>query len=188
MKRIIISLLLVVSVSTGLVKSQVSADTIPIRLEKLYGRLRSVSEDSVRLRINDSIKVIIEDYVTSGEVFNNTFRNVRYLGQIASSDSLIKIITWNLVLSNNQGRYFCYFIRKSPDGNDNRIYRLTRNYDDVPISADTVYTQTDWFGALYYDIRPYFTEKRQCWVLLGINYNNPHMTRKIIDVLSFTAG
>jgi hypothetical protein len=52
--------------------------------------------------------------------------------------------------------------------------------------TDTIYTQSDWYGALYYDIRPFLAENRQCWVLLGINYSDPLMTRKIIDVLSFT--
>ena len=187
MKKIIVCLLLFVFVSTGLVKSQVSADTISVRLEKLYGRLLVASEDSVRLRINDSIKILVEDYVSSQQVFTRTFRNIRYLGQITSSDSLVKIITWNLVLKNEPGRYFCYFIRKSPDGKGNRIYRLTHAYDDKPVSADTVYSQSDWYGALYYDIRPFFTDNRQCWVLLGISYSNPHMTRKVIDVLSFTS-
>jgi hypothetical protein len=186
MKKIIACILLLASASNGLVKSQISADTIPVRLEKLYGRLHTVADDTLRLRINDSIQVLIEDYIASGQVFNRTFRNLRYLGQITSPDSLVKIITWNLVLTNQPGRYFCYFIRKGRNGDANSVYRLSRMYDDNPISSDTIYSRSDWYGALYYDIRPFFTDNRQCWVLLGISYSNPRMTRKIIDVLSFT--
>jgi hypothetical protein len=187
MKKIIVNILLLFSVSTGLTKSQISEDVMSVTLEKLFGRLRSGSQDSDRLRINDSIRLSIENYIASDKVFTYTFSNLKYLGQITSSDYEIKIITWNLVLTDEPGRYFCYFIRKSSDGKPNKVYCLTHRYDAKQISTDTIYTQSDWYGALYYDIRPFSSGNRQCWVLLGINYSNPLMTRKVIDVLSFTA-
>ena len=186
MKKTVVSILLFISVSTGLTKSQISQDDMSGTTDKLFGRLHSVSEDSVRQRINDSIKLIVEAYVASDKIFTHNLSNKRYLGQITSSDSIIKIVTWNLVLNNEPGRYFCYFIRKSPDGNENAVYYLTHSYDDGQILADTLYSQSDWYGALYYDIRPFYTENRKCWVLLGINYSNPLLTRKVIEVLSFS--
>lgn len=186
MKRSILCIAFLVSVSTGFTKSQISADELSGTLENLLGRLRSVSSDSDRIRINDSIKSYIDDYAASKEVFIKTFPKLKYLGQITSSDSLIKVITWNLALANEPGRYYCYFIRRSADGKPNTVFCLTHSYDDRQISKDTVYTQTDWYGALYYDIRPFADGNKRCWVLLGINYSNQLMTRKIIDVLSFT--
>ena len=186
MKKIIVCIILLISVSKSLTKSQISTSEMSVTLEKLFVRMHSASTDSDRFRINDSIKFCIEDFLSSDQVFTRTFSNIRYLGQITSSDSLIKIITWNLVLASEPGRYFCYIIRKSSDGNTKKIYSLTHSYVDKQISTDTIYTLSDWYGALYYDIRPFATENRQSWVLLGINYSNPLMTRKIIDVLSFT--
>jgi hypothetical protein len=186
MKKVIISIILFVYVSNGLTKSQTSPVEMSDTLGILFGRLRTNSVDDVLLRINDSIKSIIESYISSDRIFTHRFSNLRYLGQTASSDSLVKIITWNLVLSNEPGRYFCYFIRKSPERKENTVYRLTRSYTEKPIMADTIYTESDWYGALYYDIKPFFKDNKQCWVLLGINYSNPLVTRKIIEVLSFT--
>jgi hypothetical protein len=91
-----------------------------------------------------------------------------------------------LVLTSVPSRYFCYFIRKSPDSNANKVYCLNHCYDDKQIITDTIYTESDWYGAIYYDIKPFTADNRQCWVLLGINYSNVLMTRKVIDVLSFT--
>jgi hypothetical protein len=186
MKKLIFCMLIIISASTGLTRSQNSSDVISDKLEKLYGRLRSDSDDSIRLRINDSIKLYIENFVNSDEIFTRTFSDLRYLGQITSPDSLIKIITWNLLLTKQPGRYYCYFIRKSSVHARNIVYFLTQCYNDNPILTDTIYTQSDWYGALYYDIRPCFAENKQSWVLLGINFCNPLMTRKVIDVLSFT--
>jgi len=186
MKKIVGCILLFISASTGLTKSQISTDEMSGTLDKLFSRLLSVSDDSIRLRTNDSIKFFIEAYAASDKIFAHNFSNLRYLGQITSPDSIIKIVTWNLVLNNEPGRYFCYFIRKSPDGIANNVYSLTHIYDNKQILADTVYSQADWYGALYYDIRPIYNDNRKCWVLLGINYSNPLLTRKVIEVLSFT--
>jgi hypothetical protein len=155
-------------------------------LEKLYSRLVNNFDDNDRIRINDSIRFIIDDYVKSDTVFFHRFRNLRYLGQVTSPDSLLKIVTWNLVLTNSPSRYFCYFIRKREQGQKNKIFRLTTIYNENPVKTDTIYSETDWYGALYYDIKPYLINDKKCWILLGIDYGNPFISRKIIDVLSFT--
>jgi len=186
MKRLILCSVIITCILSGLAKCQVPSKEVPGVLKKLYGRLLNDLNDDDRLRINDSVKLIIERYAESDTVFNHRFSDLRYLGQITSSDSLIKIITWNLVLNNAPGRYFLYLIRKNLQGKRNSVYRLSGIYNSDPVRTDTIYHQSDWYGALYYDIKPIIAENKQCWVLLGINYSNPLITRKIIEVLSFS--
>jgi|PlaIllAssembly_1097288.scaffolds.fasta_scaffold304875_1 hypothetical protein len=162
------------------VSTRVSED-----LEKLYDRLVKIPDDTVRIRINDSILTIVESYVESDSVFDHRFSNVRYLGQITSPDSIIKIVTWNLVLRNKPGRYFCFIIRRKPDVTPPLIYRFDVEYNPQQIKTDTTYSSGDWYGALYYDVRPQTVNGLKCWVLLGIDYGNTLITRKIIDILSF---
>jgi hypothetical protein len=73
-------------------------------------------------------------------------------------------------------------------GDKNEIYRLTASYNNVSVRTDTIYSEADWYGALYYDMKPCMTNGAKCWLLLGIDYGNPLISRKIIDVLSFTAN
>jgi len=186
MRRILIYLIIIASLSTNIVRGQITENSAPLVLEKLYGRLLKNFDDTTRLRINDSIRLIIDSYVDSDTVFSHRFTNLRYLGQITSPDSLLKIITWNLILRNGPSRYFCYFIKKQEHGKGNRIYRLTTSYKEEPVKTDTIYTEPDWYGALYYDIKPFKIDNNQCWVLLGIDYGNLLISKKIIDVLSFT--
>jgi len=186
MRRILIILIIITSVSTGIVRGQQVLNDTPLVLGKLYERLVNNPADSIRLQINDSIRFIIDSYVTSDTVFKHRFNNLRYLGQIISPDSSIKIITWNLILRSSQNMYFCYFIRKPEFGEKNKIYRLTTSYKEDPIRTDTTINEKDWYGALYYDIRPYLTDGKRCWILLGIDYGNPEISRKIIDVLNIT--
>jgi hypothetical protein len=185
MKSLLVCLILFIFISTNSAKSQISAGDTPLMLEELFNRLVDNYNDNDRIRINDSIRMILDGYVKSDSVFTHRFINLRYLGQITSPDSLMKIVTWNLVLKKKPGRYYCYLIRKRENGGENKIYSLSANYDEKPVNTDTTYTQSEWYGALYYDLKPYLVNNIRCWVILGIDYGNPNISRKLIDVLNF---
>jgi hypothetical protein len=186
MRRLILYLIISgVLLSTGSIKGQESSDSTSDILGKLYGRLVNNYDDLSRIRINDSIRVIVDSYVRSDSVFSHRFDNLRYLGQIISSDSVIKIVTWNLVLGNSPGRYYCYIIRKEGEGKKNKVFKLETEYKVAQVKKDTTYTSSDWYGALYYELRYCEADGKPAWVMLGIDYGNPMVTRKIIEVLSF---
>lgn len=155
-------------------------------LGDLFPRILDTRNDAERISINDSIKLIIDNYVTSDVIFTHRFEDLRYLGQILSSDSRIKIITWNLILTDGTNRYFCYFIRKGEKGGENTIYRLEGvNMDEAP-RTDMKYSENNWYGALYYGIQPFRSGKKIYYAVLGLDYGSLSVTRKIIDVISFT--
>lgn len=186
MRQKILYLIILLNLTISFLNAQTSPDNSSQILEKLYSRLVNNYVDNDRIRINDSITSIIDSYVKSDTVFNHRFTNLRYLGQITSPDSLIKIITWNLVLGDHPGRYFCYIIRRQDSISQNLVCKLMTDYTESPVKTDTLYYKSDWYGALYYDIRPYLSGSNKCWILLGIDYGNPLISRKIIDVLSFS--
>jgi hypothetical protein len=186
MRHIIVYLLIVTFSPTCITRGQVSNTERGKMLEKLFGHLVNSTEDIERIRINDSIRSVIDEYTGSDSIFIHKFDNLRYLGQITSPDSLLKIVTWNLVLYDLPGRYFCYFIKKQEQGN--KLYKLSAVYKEYPARSDTVYSESDWYGALYYDIRPYKTNDGIFWIILGIVYGISLITRKLIDVISFTRG
>ena len=187
MRKIPICILFIFFIIEGQSPAQDTGTKVSSELERLFVRLRSSTEDSVRRDINDSIKTIIESYAASDSVFTHRFSSIKYLGQIVSSDSLVKIITWNIIPGKDPGMYYCYFIKRSADaGQPNIVHSLSAAYDARRINQDTIYNMNNWYGALYYDLRPVIQENRQYWVLLGLNYSDQYMTRKVIDVLSFT--
>lgn len=164
--------------------AQQSISEINTRLVRLYERLSSAPDDPARIAVNDSIKELIESYVKSEDVFSHNLKNLRYLGQITSPDSLLKIVTWNLPLNNN-GMFYSYVLRRKPDG-PVLVYPLSAGYSNKSILQDTTYTRSDWYGALYYDIRPFMAGGTAGWVVLGLNSGDPQITRKLIDVITFT--
>jgi len=155
-------------------------------LGNLFSRILDTRDDAERIRLNDSITLIIESYVASDMIFSHRFENLRYLGQILSPDSRIKLVTWNLILTDGTNRYFCYLIRKGDQKLENKIYKLTGiNMDEAP-RTDITYSQDDWYGALYYSIQPFRMEREIYYAVLGLDYGSLLLSRKIIDVISFT--
>jgi len=184
MKRILIIIFLISTQLFSVSEVKASGSDTSVILEKLFSRLIASRDDADKLRINDSIKLIIDGYSESDTAFTHKFENLKFLGQITSRNSRLKIITWNLILKDSQSRYYCYFINNT--GKKNRVYRLEGKYSEAPVKSDVTYTEKDWYGALYYDLRPFGKGNDNYWVLLGIDFGNPSITRKIIDVVSFT--
>ncbi len=155
-------------------------------LENLFRRILNTNKDIERIRLNDSVQVIIDSYAASDSVFVHKFSGLRYLGQILSPDSKVKIITWNLILSESGNKYFCYIIRKGPRGKPNIIHKLIGENREERPAVDRVYSEKDWYGALYYALQPFKKEKQTHYLILGLDYGNSTITRKIIDVITFT--
>jgi hypothetical protein len=155
-------------------------------LQHLFARLQSAGSDSARLSVNDSIKTLVSGYASGKEYFGKKFQELKYLGQIISPDSSLKIINWNLSLKEAGGYYYCYIIRKYADGSPLKVTYLERKYEPGKIRSDTTYSPANWYGALYYDIRPVAFDGINSWILLGISYSDPSVIRKIIEVVTYS--
>jgi hypothetical protein len=156
-------------------------------LNNLFTRIPGTRDDEERMRLNDSIVLVIDKYTGSGTIFTHRFDNLRYLGQILSTDSRVKILTWNLVLTDGTNKYFCYIIKNGGKESLNKITKLTgTNMDSAPGTGVT-FTEDNWYGALYYGIQPFRTGKEACYAVLGLDFANLQVTRKIIDVISFSS-
>lgn len=166
------------------VKGQSALNDIPLTLQKLYSAILNADDDE-RIRLNDSVRLIINDYAISDSVFRHRFDNLRYLGQIDSPDKKLKFITWNLPLRNGENRYYLYILRKNKRRGENTVYKLEGKYRQGTISTDKTYSAGDWYGALYYAIQPFRYKGKKHYLLLGLDSDNINNSRKIIDILDF---
>jgi len=152
-------------------------------LVNLYDRIVFTVSDTEKTRLNDSIALIIEGYASSDSVFMHRFPNLRFLGQISSSDSRIKMITWNVMLREGTNIYNLFVVRKGKKSEANMVYRLTGKHMPYPPETGRTYSADDWYGALYYAIEPC----KKDYVILGLDFGGVLVSRKIIDVMSFSS-
>jgi len=157
-------------------------------LEKQFSRLRERISKQQKLEINDSIVKSIEVYIKSDKIFRHRFETLKFLGQITSPDSLVKIVTWNLILDDGTNYYHCYLVHRNSKSESCSVIKLGATHTGKPINTDITYSASDWYGALYYDIRPFLFHDDTYYAVLGIDYGNSLTTRKIIDVIMFSPG
>ncbi|NLN31744.1 MAG: hypothetical protein GX158_11045 [Bacteroidales bacterium] len=186
MKRACYLLILLLSVSLTGTKARANKADAGLILENLYDRITASVDDDEKLRLNDSVRIILGAYAESDSVFVHSFENLRYLGQITSPDRKLKIITWNVFLRNSPNRYFCYIIRKEGRKMPNTVFSLSGMNREEPVRDDIIYTSDNWYGALYYSIQPFRNNRQLCYLVLGLDYGNMKVSRKIIDVLTFS--
>lgn len=182
MKRLLNIIILILTIAFSVVNGQTGRTDNTSVIENLFTRLVKSTNDVDKIRINDSIVLFIDSYARSDSVFDHSFNELRYFGQVTSRRAGVKILTWNLLLFDSPSRYYSYFIFR-PE-RENVIYKLSGTYTEQPVRTDTIYTNENWYGALYYDLRHFRQDNQTWWILLGIDYGNPSVTRKIIDVLS----
>ena len=188
MKRNRLALLLILVIFAFPSIAQVKPLAVSDSLGKLFSRLRENIPAEKKLGINDSITGILDSYAASDTVFNHKFSNLRFLGQVTAPDSLLKIITWNLILDDGANYYFCYLIKRDRKEGAGRIIKMKGSYTDKAERADTLYSAKDWYGALYYDLKPFEYNGSTHYIILGIDYGNSFITRKIIDAVTFGKG
>lgn len=165
-------------------KSQPLVSDVSKTLEDLFERILK-ADDSGRISLNDSVRLIINNYVHTDSVMNHRFDNLRFLGQIDSPDGNIKIITWNIPLRTGENRYYLHIIRKDKKTDRKTIYSLEgKNRETGPLT-DKTYTSDDWYGALYYAIQPFKIKREKLYMLLGLDTDNLNLSRKIIEVITF---
>ena len=155
------------------------------RISSLFDRIVASNKDSVRIVLNDSLLICIDEYVVSDSVFDHEFQGIRYLGQLKSEDSRIKILTWNLALRDNPTRYYCYIIHRKEKKDTPSLYRLIGETKYEAPLREIIYNQENWYGSLYYGIEHFKHKGSDNYILLGIDYASEERTRKIIDILSF---
>jgi hypothetical protein len=165
------------------VKAQTDAHDVARLLESLFARIIDRYDTNERIRLNDSVQLLIDSYVTSDSVFTHRF-GIRNLGQVLSPDNRFKIINWNLILPNGTNKYFCYFIVRQADNANNKVYKLTGLHSEDQVRTDTIYSVNNWYGSLYYAIKPFKIKRQTSYILLGIDLSSGMTNRKIIEVLN----
>ena len=186
MKRIRVLLILILFSGIIPVTGQTGIGDTQLTLEDLYKRITETKDENEKIRLNDSITLFIGSYAASDSVFIHRFENLRWLGQIVSPDMKLKILTWNVFIRNSPNRYFCYFIKKGEKKQKNTVNYLTGQNREEPIRTDMSYNADNWYGALYYAIQPFRKNRQTHYILLGLDYGNIKLSRKVIEVLNFT--
>ena len=100
-----------------------------------------------------------------------------------------RMINWNLPLDDQTHRYRCFIQFYDNKAKAYVVIELKQGYREVEGEARKVFTERDWYGALYYKIIPSKTRKtgtKHTYMLLGWDGHDEFSSIKLVDVLTIT--
>jgi len=160
--------------------------TKEIEAEKLWSEIKGSVDDQHKLKVGSRIDSLIVEMLSCRESFSYSFTSLKYLGKIYSTDSLLRVYSWNIPFLDGTNRYFAYVQKKESSTSESiKLIHLV-DKDDLPLNQDSIYTPGTWYGALYYSVIANNCKNLTYYTVLGFDLNNYLTSKKLIDVFTFT--
>jgi len=182
MKKLLITFLFAIIITSGF-----SQNVLPKAdsefLNKKFAETIKSNSDEKKKEINSEIVKKVKTILSGVNSYQYDFKEIRNIGCIESDDKKVKIITWNLFLTDNQYSYFGFILKKDnsktivSELNDNPQGIRGLRYQSLPVQ--------NWYGCLYYKVITKKYKGNIFYTLLGWDGNFRQVKRRYIDVLTF---
>jgi hypothetical protein len=116
--------------------------------------------------------------------FSYPFDSLRTISILYAPDSSFRILTWQVM------KDFTYYhqsgaIQMHTNDGSLKLFPLFDHSDGLDNPTDSVRSNRNWIGAVYYNIVHKTHNNRNYYTLLGYDENNARSTRKWMEVLTF---
>jgi hypothetical protein len=131
--------------------------------------------------------VFIKRFVQALKVpgsFYYPFDSVKTVSKLYAPDSSFRIYTWEIEKDESYFRQFGAIQMHTKDGSL-KLFPLFDQSDYAAIPTDSVRTNENWIGAIYYQVVMKEFNGKKYYTLLGLDDNDFTSTRKWIEVLYF---
>lgn len=115
--------------------------------------------------------------------FHYPFDRLRSISILAPPDSSFRIFTWQLFVNDSTYRYYGAIQMNAPEL---KLFPLIDRSFEMPAPPlREMLTPERWYGALYYNLKPFDTREGRKYLLFGFDGYTFFEKRKVLDVLSF---
>jgi hypothetical protein len=137
-----------------------------------------------RIEGNDRFIQVMKRFLRANNSYNFPCKKLSTkITLLSSPDNAFKLYNWEIMQANDAGRY--YGVIQLADGN---IVPMVDISDKVLRGGeDSVFTDTRWYGCLYYNIIPQDIGGQKVYFLLGWNGNSINSERKVIEPFGFNS-
>ncbi len=116
--------------------------------------------------------------------FNYSFDSLKSISRLYSADSNFRIFTWQFMRDESYYRQRGAIQMRTADGSL-KLFPLIDMSDFTENPVDSLRTNLNWIGAIYYGMVTKTFNNKKYYTLLGYDENNFSSTRKWIEVLTF---
>lgn len=150
--------------------------------------LRNSRNDEEKMLLHESLRSSMQTALSDPTAFSYPFTLLRTMGIIDSPDGMIRIVTWNVEMSDQKQIYGGFILKKDEKKPDHKLIELVDNSYMLEYKTEESLEASNWYGALYYKIIPVEKSNKTYYTLLGWDGNTEISNIKLIDVLYFTGN
>ena len=132
------------------------------------------------------IRVLVRALRLQGS-FHYPFDSVNMISKLYPADSSFRIFTWQFEKDESYYRQRGAIQMKTADGSL-KLFPLIDVSDFTSSPVDSVRSNLNWIGAIYYKLIQKTYNNKNYYTLIGIDDNEFSATKKWIDVLTFDAA
>lgn len=143
------------------------------------------SIDENRLVAQEKMMPLMRKALDIGNSFNYAFDKVENISVLYPPDRECRVFTWQLMINENRFKYFGIV---QLNRSKSIFYELKDMSKEIPKPESQFLTADKWFGALYYNIKPFKTKEGVKYLLFGFNAHDTIEKIKVCDVMSLKSG
>jgi len=155
------------------------------RLQTLANKILTAGSDSLKDEANKLLTEDIEEILLLKGSFQYPFENIQNIGILTAPDKKFKLFNWVVPREDGSFKYYAYLQFYKKRKKELSFFKLSDISSFVEDEEYKIFTDGDWFGALYSDIVHTKFEKKNYYTLLGWDGNNISTTKRVIDILYF---
>lgn len=151
------------------------------RINSIFLRIKADTiEETLRQR-NDSILFLVREVAEQEGSFHWGLDSLRFMKKFVADDRQMALYSWVVPMGESRRLYNAVF--QTAEG---ETYTLKQTADTSYIPKNQLYAK-DWYGALYYEIIPFKSEKRTLYALIGWR-ELADRQQKVVDILDVSSG
>ena len=163
--------------------------TIPemeVELSKRFKELRKQKDDREKEYLSGQIADYLRTNLNQNGIVDYDFTKLNTVSTIKSPDGKFRLINWNIELEDLTHQYYCFLIKKKPNGDADIIEFKDRSAQMFEPHPQKTLTNTNWFGCLYYKILPVKKGAKTIYTMLAYDGNNDRSNIKFVEGLIFS--
>jgi hypothetical protein len=148
-------------------------------------RLNCLQEenDSLKLILNQSFNEQLIKVLSSKNSLNYSFDSLKSIAILTASDGSFRIYNWEISFANNSKSYFGIVQSLNKKKQQVQLTTLLDKSTQLKKPENSILDAENWYGAHYYKLIETKHKKKSYYTLLGANWSNMLVRKKIIDVI-----
>ncbi|MCB0477890.1 MAG: hypothetical protein KDC84_06990 [Crocinitomicaceae bacterium] len=154
-------------------------------LEKKFKQLRKEKDDQEKEYFSGQISDLLRNNLDQYTALDYDFSKLSTVSTIKSPDGDFRLINWNIEMSDLSHKYFCFMVKKKNVNSVEVIEFSDRSMEVFEEHTQKTFTNTNWFGCLYYKIIPVKKGAKTIYTMLAYDGNNDRSNIKFVEGMMF---